>query len=106
MTRRSSLRFCTRREPGACAVLVDDVATRAQRSSTPEATPLPPERGSARRPVRHGRRARALVNVPNSEGRLARRAIERGDPLFAVSVREVPDVVTSGARDQAYPSVG
>src|SRR5438093_13774508 len=36
------------------------------------------------------------VHVPASERHLARRAIEREDPLFTVSVREVPDVEIGG----------
>ena len=36
------------------------------------------------------------VNVPASENRLARRTIEREDPLFAGPVLEVADVEISG----------
>ena len=80
MTRRSSLRFCARREPGACAVLVDDVAMRAR--SAPAC--LKPRRflRSEDQPVDPSvmdRMRAAPVHVPASERRLARRAIERED---------------------------
>jgi len=48
------------------------------------------------------------VDVPASEPRLTRRAIEREDPLFAVSILEIPDVEVSGfvAERQWNPARG